>query len=183
MQRRNEIELFFPPVIYPDMKFNLYLYFCKIYIYIYIFPLPCSLSLFIIVAYASDCRLLYIVRMHHYNASPVAPPTVMDHGSWSALTLPYVLALNPDASLVFLSSLHLDEKSLYWVLSLCRHSSWLWYFFFLSRHASLLLLLFLMNKICIILAIGHFCSWTNVSQDLLCPADQLFVWPGFCCIR
>lgn len=42
-------------------------------------------------------------------------------------------------------------------------------FFFLSRHASLLLLLllFLMNKICIILAVGHFCSWTtNVSQDL-----------------
>lgn len=67
---------------------------------------------FFVFAYASDCRLLYIICMHHDIASPVAPPTVMDHGSWSALTLPNVLALKPDVSLVFLSFLHLDKKSL-----------------------------------------------------------------------
>lgn len=106
------IDFFLLSFIHSDMKFNLYLYFCKNIYIIYIFPSPCSLSLFIVVAYASDCRL-YIVCMCHYSTSPVAPPTVMDHGSWSALTLPFVLALKPDALLVFLSSLHLDEKSLY----------------------------------------------------------------------
>lgn len=55
----------------------------------------------------------FIVRMHHYMktrrvsrcTSPVAPPRMMNDGSWSAacafLTLPYTSALKPDASRSF----------------------------------------------------------------------------------